>query len=126
MNRARGVGTDGREEVVLVEADVRVLELLSVPRVEDGSGARAVANAEDVSLRERGAVRLSRERVRVRLEAVRGEVADRVLAPPCCQGETLALTVPPTVGALGLPGNRKLGNGLVARPMETTVAAGFS
>ena len=83
VHRASRVGADGREEVVLVHPDVGVLKLLAVAGEEDGACARAVADAEDVAFGERRAVGLSGEGVRVRLEAVRREVADRVLVPAC-------------------------------------------
>lgn len=88
MQRAACIGADGGEEVVAVEADVGVLELLAVAGEEDGAGAWAVADAENVAFGEGRAVRGGSEGVGVGLEAVGREVADRVLVPACERGPT--------------------------------------
>lgn len=50
VDGARAVGADGGEEVRCLEAVGDVVELLAVAREEDGAGARAVADADDVAL----------------------------------------------------------------------------
>lgn len=50
MDGARPVGADGGEEVLGFEAVGDVVELLAVAGEEEGSGAGAVADADDVAL----------------------------------------------------------------------------
>lgn len=83
MNGAIRVGTDGREEIVLVESDERILEFLSVPGEKDCAGARTVSDAEYVAFGEGWAVGCGCERVGMRFESVVGKVADRILVPSC-------------------------------------------
>jgi hypothetical protein len=49
VDRAGTVGSDGREQVVLVEPDESVFEFLAVPSEEDGSSSRSVTYSEGVT-----------------------------------------------------------------------------
>lgn len=77
MHRRRTPRPNAGEEVEPLQTDEAVLMLATVASEEDGSRARSVADPEDVAFLERRAVRVRRERVVVRPEAVRA-VRDRV------------------------------------------------
>jgi hypothetical protein len=81
VDSRRAVCTHGREEVVLVEPDVGLVELLAVAREENGAGSGSITNADYISFGKRRSVRLGVERVVVALEAVCGEISHRVLVP---------------------------------------------
>lgn len=79
---AGAVGAEGREEVEGFEPVDDVFEFFAVAREEDGTGARAVANADDVALDVGGAVWGGVEGLVVAAPAG-GCVCDRVLVVAC-------------------------------------------
>lgn len=56
MNDSRTVGADGREEVLCLETVDNFVEFLSITGEEDGTGPRAISDADDVALDEWRAV----------------------------------------------------------------------
>lgn len=82
MNCCRTARADAGKEVEALEADKTVFMFAAVAREEDGAASRSVADAKDVALTQRWAVRVSSERVVVSPEAIRS-VRNRVSAQAC-------------------------------------------
>jgi len=70
MKAAGPVGTNGREQIPVIQSNKRIFHLTTVPGKEDGATARSVADTEHISLLECGATRGGGEWIVVRLVAV--------------------------------------------------------
>jgi hypothetical protein len=124
MHDAGAIRTDGGEEVLRLEPVDDIVELLAVAREEQGSRARTVADADNVSLNILRAVVRGSEGLVV--PSVTGRSISNGVFVEAYERALESTVVRGYGGSVAVPGSLKRGYGLVAMPMLNRVFSGLS
>lgn len=119
------VGADSGEKVLVLHSVAHIVQLLAVPSEEDATCSGTVPAADDIPLNDLRPIRCMVEWLIQAPETV-GEVGSRVLVEACHKVSNRELLIDRDTGSKRIPGSLKSGYGLVAIPMATRVASGFS